>query len=399
MVSTRASANSTASNNNSETSTSETDHNNSNKDVKNNNDKKKKTMESKKKSIKMTTTTTTRPAQRKDAEQMLLEATRCRTKKPAAATNLKKPPPLASNDEPLFPLPSTLLPRCVRVYGWSKSFAKRAVAAYTRFLQVQKLHPGLVPPPVIDSVWQQHVLDTSSYQSWCRTFFRKVLHYNPEQLSGRATSQAKIEILASLHATRKIVANHYTLDDDIWSIPTSATTTNNKKKRKPQDDYNHSDDDDDSTSSSSSNTDSDAPPRKRRRVDSKPAASSSPARQPLTIFVRWGQNPDPHRSSDLYFKIRPDTKMQRVFDRYTLYWNDATANANNNNQQQQQQDFCFFFGSKMVKSTDTAASLGLVTDDMIYATRCSAVEMEDDDDAQPSVPANVPVMRRTTWSP
>jgi hypothetical protein len=326
----------------------------------------------------------------------------------------------------VVPMSSNLLTRrCIRAYGWDKALCERAVVGYGQFMALKRYKEDwkgsvFAPPPVIDRVWQMHVLDTQRYATWCKVAGRHMVHYCPDNyLDDKQQLQQEDYHVTRIRHTVEEMKKFFAIDttDIVWSFAKEEEEASGKKKRKAEDhgsedDENEKDDDEDeeavneekksprkrqhcrgSAASSSSSTSSNSSSDESDDVSSVPGLPSQqqqqPAlplsRQPLTIFVRWGQNPDPNRSQDLYFKIRPDTKMQRVFDRYTIYWNDAVANlpaAARGGDTETMQDFVFFFGSRMVRPTDTASSLGLVADDMLYATRCSAVE---DDDSSPAL--------------
>lgn len=191
----------------------------------------------------------------------------------------------------------------------------------------------LASPPLIEQVWQQHILDVNHYARACGE--GRCIHHNPDDGSWNESyaSRARATELALEDSSEPI-------DSEIWSFA------------QPE---NRGDDGNDEEAAQ--------PSRKRRRRNN--STATVPRRtDAITFFVRWAQNNNHQRPNDLYFKIRPDTKMARVFERFNMHW--ATNDESD-------EEFTFFFGGKMVRPHDTANTMGLVSDDMINATRCKAV--------------------------
>ena len=217
---------------------------------------------------------------------------------------------------PRFAVPRNLHARCTRHHRWDEAFTERAIRGYQQFMGLKiRLEDWdstkLAAPPLIEQVWEQHILDVNHYAEACAPHR---IHHTPddahtEGYEGRVRSTE----LALEHAS-----SH---DAEIWSFGKTAEE-----------------------------------PRKRKRALRTGA---------ITFFVRWAQNNNLHRHNDLYFKIRPDTKMARVFERFVEHWavDDDSS-----------EPFTFFFDGRVVRPTDTANTMGLVTDDMVSATRCNAVE-------------------------
>lgn len=230
----------------------------------------------------------------------------------------------------------------MRVLRWDDGFTTRALRGYRQFMGLKIRMEDwdaakLASPPIIEQVWQQHILDVNHYGRACGEGRR--IHHNPDDGSWDEsyTSRARATELALEGATEPV-------DAEIWTFAQPENCRDDDGEEEAQ------------------------PSRKRRRRNDSSTTSSStnvPRRtDAITFFVRWAQNNNHQRPNDLYFKIRPDTKMARVFERFNMHW--ATN-------EEGDEDFTFFFGGKMVRPHDTANTMGLVSDDMINATRCKAV--------------------------
>lgn len=64
-------------------------------------------------------------------------------------------------------------------YGWSYEYTIQVIFEYERFLQLRYIEPKLSPSDTIDKLWHIHILDTSSYFSYCIYKFKKIIHHNP----------------------------------------------------------------------------------------------------------------------------------------------------------------------------------------------------------------------------
>jgi len=281
----------------------------------------------------------------------------------------------------------------------------------------------LAPPVVIDQVWQQHVLHTQHYYEACMGLCGRIIHYDPQQYdatkngfnywAGWGTKPSKLGFTdhvqrareTTTEAARDICATPAELE--LWSFragPGEIDDHDSEKKprarkRKASDEQQAEDEGDDEedpyktrpwTDTAAGNVAAVADRISRLPVaaslPSPPAPAPASTRpDPLTIFVRrFLHSPDriqqlnhnyqqaqqqqqPHQYTDLYFKLLPTTKMQKVFSRFTVHYGLEPG------------AFVFFYGSKRVPLTSTPASLGMVDGEMLYATQCAAVEEEEED--------------------
>ena len=85
-----------------------------------------------------------------------------------------------------------LVRRCIRVHGWDAPKARRVLAAYRQFLTLKTEHEDwdatvLSPCPLVDQMWQQHVLDVVNYCHDTMLLCGRVAGHDPDgAASGKA---------------------------------------------------------------------------------------------------------------------------------------------------------------------------------------------------------------------
>lgn len=74
--------------------------------------------------------------------------------------------------------------------GWSRSFAKRVIDEYRRYVYLAcTANHVVVPSDQVDMAWHQHLLDTEQYWgAFCATVVNRPLHHRPNK--GGLASQA-----------------------------------------------------------------------------------------------------------------------------------------------------------------------------------------------------------------
>lgn len=261
---------------------------------------------------------------------------------PRSAASVQDEDLLAATDTPPFRIPPALRGRCMRVLRWDEGFTNRVLSAYRQFMGLKiRLEDWdatkLAAPPLIERVWQQHILDVNHYAEACG---EHRIHHNPDDgFTAEAFSRRMQSTQLALEGPM-----FGPVDSEIWSFAPHDNDDNN-----------------------SSNDEEEGHRNKRRKRNHNNNETAARRTEAITFFVRWSQNNNLQRHNDLYFKIRPDTKMARVFERFNMHW---ASNDNND----AEESFAFFFGGRLVRPTDTANTISLVSDDMISATRCNAVE-------------------------
>lgn len=212
----------------------------------------------------------------------------------------------------VFRVPDNLESRLQRLYDWDEGFCTRAIEAYRTYMLIVAQfndwdHSQLLPPPVIKNVWQQHILDVDHYVFACNEYTGHRIGHNPdagideeeetdvgEAINKEKTSRAD-RIKATFNACRALKGIE--LDEEIWNYDDEEEEDKkDDKKKTPRKRRNESAARKQSSSTSSSN--------KRARRSTGIRCS-----EPLTIRV--GSYMGRENYSDVYFKIKPDTKMVR----------------------------------------------------------------------------------------
>ena len=135
------------------------------------------------------------------------------------------PAVVAAADRMLGPGQATaqLASRLERKLGISFAKAHERVMAYKRFLALKAAcldldATKLSPPPLIDRVWHEHVLDTKHYAPACLAAFGHPIHHDPNgdaDVEARARRRA-----ATLVALKKVYGDRY--DEEFWAFPAEA---------------------------------------------------------------------------------------------------------------------------------------------------------------------------------
>ena len=90
---------------------------------------------------------------------------------------------------------STLKRRCQDEFRWHGALTDRIFNAYCQFLHLKSAacdwdDNDLLPPPLVDKMWTQHILDLRNYSNFCTKLFGEMIYRNP---AGATT--ATVEIL------------------------------------------------------------------------------------------------------------------------------------------------------------------------------------------------------------
>lgn len=62
---------------------------------------------------------------------------------------------------------------------------------YKRYLILRAIRPDLLlpPPPIIDQIWHEHILETAKYASDCQDVFGYFLHHTSNELYSEYSAQ------------------------------------------------------------------------------------------------------------------------------------------------------------------------------------------------------------------
>lgn len=131
--------------------------------------------------------------------------------------NRKHDPPLTRGATPL-------VERCMRIHGWSESFAVRTLKGYRQFMELKSVmndwqETKLAPPLAIHQIWEQHILDNLNYTDDCFLLFGRVIGHDPDaSLNERAA-------LERLKTTKIAFQARYGQDQDpdVWDYGSAET--------------------------------------------------------------------------------------------------------------------------------------------------------------------------------
>ena len=223
----------------------------------------------------------------------------------AAADSMLMPPFSGAGTE--------LASRLQRKLGISAAEARKRVKAYKQFLALKAATldidaTKLSPPPLIDSVWHEHVLDTKRYAPACLLAFGHPIHHDP---NGDAdVGQRALRREATLVALEKVYGDDY--DEELWAFP------------------------------------AEAPPRRRRRREAEDTPASrtrrrttTPSEDKLNISVRDANG------TVLPFLIKPTTPLERLFNAFATSKGVAVM------------DLHFLFDGARVRRDQTPADIGM----------------------------------------
>ena len=89
---------------------------------------------------------------------------------------------------------------------------------YKKFLYLAKLHPKvyLVPGPLVDEVWHDHILHTEQYMEDCQNLFGKYMHHAPSTTEGPEDISETFHLYSSTFGMEP--------PTDIWSCAGSKCT-------------------------------------------------------------------------------------------------------------------------------------------------------------------------------
>ena len=210
-----------------------------------------------------------------------------------------------------------LASRLERKHGISAAEARKRVIAYKQFLALKAASldidaTKLSPPPLIDSVWHEHVLDTKRYAPACLLAFGHPIHHDP---NGDAdVGQRALRREATLVALEKVYGDDY--DEELWAFP------------------------------------AEAPPRRRRRREAEDTPASRTRRRtttPSSLNIRIRDQ----TGDETFFKVKTTTKLDKVFNAFATRKGVAAS------------DLRFLLEGARVRGDQTVADIGMEDDDQI----------------------------------
>lgn len=175
----------------------------------------------------------------------------------------------------------------------------------------------LSPPPKVDAIWHEHILDTKHYAAACTTSFGRVMHHDP---NGDADSLARIaRRVTTLFQLRKVFGDNY--DKETWAYSGARPSTKRERAVVKQEDTPAS--------------------RTRRR--------STPSDESLNIRIRDGST-----GEETFYKVKSTTKLSRVIDAYATRKGVCAASLR------------FLFDGSRIRSDLTPGDIDMRDGDQLY---------------------------------
>jgi len=222
-------------------------------------------------------------------------------------------------DEALPLGPSTaagarLAVRCARKLGLNAEEVADALAAYKQFMVLKGVSKDFdatkfSPPPLVDEIWHEHILDTRGYSAFCLAAFNQVVHHNP---NGDLEFNRNPRRAFTLYKLKECFEDEY--DKSIWTYPP------------------------------------DRPP-KRKRVVVKDEPRPSTPRGSLNIRVRDASG------REACFKVMPTTPLERVFNAWSTRMGVCAASMR------------FLWDGSRVRCDQTPADIGMEDGDQLDCMR------------------------------
>ena len=170
-----------------------------------------------------------------------------------------------------------LVLRCARNLNLNEDEVFDALAAYKQFMVLKAVCKDfdatkLSPPPLVDEIWHEHILDTRGYRAFCDAAFKQFVDHDPDGVLDCGARRVRRE--RTLHKLKECFEDEY--DRHIWTYPLE-----NSFKRKYA----------------------------VVRDEQGPQPSTSGGS--LNIRVRSASG------REEYFKVMPTTPLERVFDAWS----------------------------------------------------------------------------------
>ena len=206
-----------------------------------------------------------------------------------------------------------LVLRCARNLNLNEDEVFDALAAYKQFMVLKAVCKDfdatkLSPPPLVDEIWHEHILDTRGYRAFCDAAFKHFVDHDPDGVLDCGARSVRRE--RTLHKLKECFEDEY--DRHIWTYPLE-----NSFKRKYA----------------------------VVRDEQVPQPSTSGGS--LNIRVRSASG------REEYFKVMPTTPLERVFDAWSTQVGVCAASVR------------FLFDGSRVRCDQTPADIGMEDGDQL----------------------------------
>ena len=113
-----------------------------------------------------------------------------------------------------------LVLRCARNLDLKEEEGEGALAAYKQFMVLKAVCKDfdakkLSPPPLVDEIWHEHILDTRGYRAFCDAAFKQFVDHDPDGVLD--CGARRVRRAATFHYLKLCFKDEYNME--IWNYP------------------------------------------------------------------------------------------------------------------------------------------------------------------------------------
>ena len=113
-----------------------------------------------------------------------------------------------------------LVLRCARNLDLKEEEVEGALAAYKQFMVLKAVCKDfdatkLSPPPLVDEIWHEHILDTRGYRAFCDAAFKQFVDHDPDGVLD--CGARRVRRAATFHYLKLCFKDEYNME--IWNYP------------------------------------------------------------------------------------------------------------------------------------------------------------------------------------
>ena len=110
--------------------------------------------------------------------------------------------------------------RCARNLDLNEEEVVDALAAYKQFMVLKTVCKDfdatkLSPPPLVDEIWHEHILDTRGYRAFCDAAFKQFVDHDPDGVLD--CGARRVRRAATFHYLKLCFKDEYNME--IWNYP------------------------------------------------------------------------------------------------------------------------------------------------------------------------------------
>ena len=113
-----------------------------------------------------------------------------------------------------------LAARCQRTLGLDATKIQEGMTAYKQFMVLKAVSKDfdamkLSPPPLVDEIWHEHILDTRGYRAFCDAAFKQFVDHDPDGVLD--CGARRVRRAATFHYLKLCFKDEYNME--IWNYP------------------------------------------------------------------------------------------------------------------------------------------------------------------------------------